>query len=192
MGGTKSVTARILTQLLDPTLTPVHSLPTTERKLHGLCANHHILTFDDTGRINHEKSHQLSRLAAGVTSTHKQIDGMLVRPIILTTDDESQTQHLAAKVVDITLPDLDHLLNLELVHQELEALRPQILGALLTLLTDFIDNPPDCRPNRKKDQKIEATVTSPDPSAAQPEKKQEIDPTVTHGPDAPSCGGPNP
>jgi len=62
----KSVTAKLLTQLLDPTMTPIHSLPTTERRLHGLAANHHILTFDDTGKINPEKSRYLSE---GVNKT---------------------------------------------------------------------------------------------------------------------------
>jgi hypothetical protein len=85
---------------------------------------------------------------------------MLVRPIILTTHDEAETRHLANKVVDVELPPLPDPLPEEQLHQQFEAMRPQILGALLTLLVDTFDTAPPFLPNRKtKNQKLEETVT---------------------------------
>ena len=156
----KTVTAKLLTQLLDPTLTPVHSLPTTERRLHALAATHHILTFDDPGKLNPQKSGQLSRLASGVASLHPQHQGMLVRPMILTTTEEKQTAHLSGKIVDVELPPVENPLSPEEIQQKFDALHPQILGALLTLLMLRFDTPPPFLPNRKsRNQKIEETVT---------------------------------
>ena len=156
----KSITAKLLTQLLDPTLTPVHSIPATERRLHGIAANHHILTFDDTGKINPQKSRYLSRLATGVNSHHPSLEGMLVRPIILTTSEERETRHLAGKVVDVELPPIEAPRTPEQIQSEFEPMRPQILGALLTLLVQNFNTPPPNLPNRKtKKQKIEQAVT---------------------------------
>jgi hypothetical protein len=156
----KSVTAKLLTQLIDPTMTPIHSLPTTERRLHGLAAGHHVLTFDETGKINPEKSRYLSRLASGVTSLHKNLEGMLVRPIILTTNEEKETKHLADKIVDIELPPMENPLPPDQIQQQFEAMRSQILGALLTLLALNFNRPTPFLPNRKtKNQKIEKCVT---------------------------------
>src|SRR5262249_51240328 len=104
----KSVTAKLLTQLIDPTLTPVHSVPSTEPRLHGIAANHHVMAFDDAGRINPEKSTYLSRLTSGVASLHKDVAGMIVRPIIMTTREEKETRHLSTKVVDVALPPIEN------------------------------------------------------------------------------------
>jgi hypothetical protein len=156
----KSVTAKLLTQLLDPTLTPIHSLPTTERRLHGIAANHHILTFDDTGKINPEKSRQLSRLASGITSQNKLMEGVLVRPIILATSEESETRHLTNKLVDVELPPIENPQPQDQIQEQFEQMRPQILGALLTLLVKTFNDRPPFLPNRRtKNQKIEQSVT---------------------------------
>lgn len=155
----KSVTAKLLTQLLDPTGTPLHSIPTTERRLHGLAATHHVLAFDDAGKINPEKSHYLSRLSSGITSLHPQLQGMLVRPIILTTTNEKETKHLAHRVVDLELPPNDSPLTQQQVWRQFEEMRPAILGALLTLLSRDFDGARVLCPNRKtKSQKIAESV----------------------------------
>ena len=103
----KSVTAKLLASLIDPSGAPLHSLPSTERRLHGLAATHHVLAFDDPGKINPEKSRYLSRLSSGVASLHPALQGMMVRPVILTTQNEKETRHLSHRVVDVHLPEVE-------------------------------------------------------------------------------------
>ena len=155
----KSVAAKIIAQLIDPTDIPLHSLPTTERKLHVLAAAHHVLAFDNPGKINPEKSRYLSRLSTGVGSLYSQFLGPLVRPIILTTRTTQETRHLSTRVVDVELPRVQTRLSQQEIWEEFEKLRPQILGALLTLLSQTFDAPPAHLPNRKtKRQKIEESI----------------------------------
>jgi len=155
----KTVASNLLAQLIDPTGTPVHSIPTTERKLHGLAASHHVLVFDSPGKINPEKSLNLSRLSTGVASTHKQLEGTLVRPIILTTRKQTETRHLSGRIVDVEFPVVDNPVSQQELWEEFEKLRPEILGALLTLLSQTFDAKPANLCNRKtKRQKIEESI----------------------------------
>ena len=160
MGPGKSIIAKLITMLLDPTETPVHGLPTTERKLHGIASNHHVVTIEDAGKINLQKSRYLSRLSTGTASQHKDIDGTISRPIILTTDDETETKHLADKVIDVELPPIDDDIDPEELGRRLEEMRPKVFGALLSLQVKYFHKLPPVKPNRKtKKQKIERTVT---------------------------------
>jgi len=155
----KSVTAKLLASLIDPSGAPLHSLPTTERRLHGLAATHHVLAFDDPGKINPEKSRHLSRLSSGVASLNPALQGMMVRPVILTTQNEKETRHLSHRVVDVHLPEVETRLPQEQIWKEFEHLRPALLGALLTLLVRDFDQPRYLLPNRKTEkQKIEESV----------------------------------
>ena len=157
----KSVAAKILAQLIDPTGVPLNVLPTTERRLHVLAAAHHVLAFDNPGKINPEKSRYLSRLSTGVGSVYSQFQGMLVRPVILTTRMHLETKHLKTRVVDVELPRVQNcnLLSQQEIWEEFEKQRPQILAALLTLLSRDFDKPPVHLPNRKtKWQKIEESI----------------------------------
>jgi hypothetical protein len=157
----KTVAAKLLTQLLDPAGIPVHSLPTTERRLHALAAAHHVLAFDNPGKINPEKSRFLSRLSTGIGSLHTQLQGTLVRPIILTTRKHMETRHLANRLVDVELAPVDSPISQQEIWEEFEKQRPQILGALLTLLSRDFDATPSHLPNRKtKRRKIEESIPS--------------------------------
>src|ERR1043166_7465440 len=148
-----------LASLIAPSGAPLHSLPTTERRLHGLAATHHVLAFDDPGKINPEKSRYLSRLSSGVASLNPALQGMLVRPVILTTQNEKETRHLSHRVVDVHLPEVETRLPQEQIWKEFEQLRPALLGALLTLLVRDFDQPRYLVPNRKTEkQKIEESV----------------------------------
>jgi hypothetical protein len=156
----KTVAAKLLTQLLDPNTIPIQSLPNTERRLHVLAAGQHILAFDNPGKINPEKSRFLSRLSTGVGSLYRHFEGMLVRPIILTSRTREETRRLGTRVVDVELPFIANLLSQGEVWEEFEKVRPQILGALLTLLAqDFNAGPATQLPNRKtKWQKLEESI----------------------------------
>jgi hypothetical protein len=157
----KTVAAKLLTHLIDPTGTPLHALPSTERRLHALAASHHLISIDNPGKINPENSRRLARLAGGIASAYRPFEGMLVRPIILTTREERETRHLTSRLVDVEFPPLDAPRPQSEILAEFEALRPELLGAFLTLLSRQIDHPEPCPPNRKeKNQKIEQSVTA--------------------------------
>jgi hypothetical protein len=157
----KSVAAKLLTRLLDPTGTPLHSLPSTERRLHAIAATRHILAFDDPGKINPEKSRFLSRLAGGVASLHPALQGILVRPLVLTTREEKETRHLSTRIVDVEFPPLEFPLPEEEILRQFDRMQPAILGALLSLLARDFDAPSPHLPNRKsKLEKIDVSVTA--------------------------------
>ena len=157
----KTVAAKLITKLIDPTGTPLHSLPTTERRLHILASTHHLIAIDHPGRLSPEHSRRLERLAGGIASTYRHYEGMLVRPILLTTREPRETKHLAAKVVDVEFEPVTNPRTQAEILREFEALQPELLGALLTLLARQFEHPQPCRPNRKeKNQKIVESVTA--------------------------------
>ena len=83
----------------------------------------------------------------------------MVRPMILTTQNEKETRHLSHRVVDVHLPEVETRLPQEQIWKEFEQLRPALLGALLTLLVRDFDQPRYLLPNRKTEkQKIEESV----------------------------------
>ena len=85
---------------------------------------------------------------------------MLVRPILLTTREPRETKHLTAKIVDVEFEPVTNPLPQSEILREFEALQPELLGALLTLLARQFEHPQPVRPNRKeKNQKIEESVT---------------------------------
>jgi hypothetical protein len=85
---------------------------------------------------------------------------MLVRPILLTTREPRETKHLAARLVDVEFQPLENPLSQSEILRQFEALHPELLGALLTLLASQFNHPEPVRPNRKeKNQKIEESVT---------------------------------
>jgi hypothetical protein len=159
----KSLTAKLLVHLLDPSGIPLHTLPTTERRLHALAASHRIIAIDDPGKINPEKSRFLSRLASGIASLYPQLEGMVVRPIILTSCEEKHTKHLAGRIVDLELAPIpeSELRDPHELFKQLDALRPQLLAALLTLMSQNFDAPAPHLPSRRtKNQKIAQLVTA--------------------------------
>ena len=121
----KSVTAKLLTELLDPTREPVHSLTGSIRNLQSLVANHHILAFDDTGKI----SARISTSLCAATGQSRN-----ARPIILTTRTKDDAANLSSNCVYVEMPQVDQPIHPYEVRQKFEGLRPTILGAILTLL----------------------------------------------------------
>ena len=115
---------------------------------------------DSPGRLSPEHSRRLERLAGGIASTYRHYEGMLVRPILLTTREPRETKHLTAKIVDVEFEPVANPRTQAEILREFEALQPELLGALLTLLASQFGHPQPVRPNRKeKNQKIEESVT---------------------------------
>ena len=120
-GAGKTVAAKLLTELLDPTIELVHSLQSSERWFRGLIAKHHILSFDETGRIGPA----VSRLLASASDS---------RAVIVTTTSRADVPHLD-RVVEVQLPLVEKPRSQQEIWQEFAVHRPRILGAILTILT---------------------------------------------------------
>jgi len=136
-------------------------MPSTERRLHILASTHHVIAIDSPGKINPENARRLSRLASGIASTYRLFEGMLVRPILLTTREPHETKHLSSRLVDVEFQPLETPLPQPELLKEFEAIQPEVHGALLTLLARQFNDHKPCPPNRKeKNQKIEESVTA--------------------------------
>lgn len=122
----KSITAKLLTELLDPTREPIHVLTSSVRRVQGLVANHHVLLFDDTGKVSAERS----KLLCGEARQVK-----FARPVILTTRSKEETRLLAERSMYVEMPPVGKPMHPHDVWQKFEGLRPMILGAVLTLLS---------------------------------------------------------
>jgi energy-coupling factor transporter ATP-binding protein EcfA2 len=122
-GSGKSVLARALRSLVDPSTVPVRPLPTSERKLPRLAFNNWILVFDHVHRIPSKISDALC--------AHE-----IARPLILIApNDEPQNawtpaHMLANRTLTIDLPYI-HAPRAEAAFwTEFEALRPALTAAL--------------------------------------------------------------
>lgn len=127
----KTITAKLLAQLLDPTKEPIHSLTGSMRNLQELITNHHILAFDHISKVSPKIAAELC--ATSCRSRH-------ARPIILTTRRRDDTLALAERSVYVEMAPGENPIHPYDVWQKFEGLRPTILGAALTLLartTDF-------------------------------------------------------
>jgi hypothetical protein len=87
----KSTTARILRNLIDPSATPLHALPRTERDLFFLAIHNRVLAFDHVPRIPREMSTTLARIAAGTAFAQQgpspfdqSLQFAIERPVIVT------------------------------------------------------------------------------------------------------------
>ncbi len=140
-GAGKSTTARLLRALIDPSTTPLYSLPYTERDLHKLAWQDHLLAFDHVAAIPSHLSAALCRLATGVgcwlhePGNRHPLPISLRRPILLSTNGPLRLPpDLAARTLTVILqppqlprPESD-------LQREFDTLAPRIMGALCSAL----------------------------------------------------------
>ncbi len=124
----KTVTAKLLIELLDPTMEPLHVMTRSTRALHRLVAKHHVLAFDDTGKVGVLESQSLRQ--CGLTW-----QGGIVRPVILTTRGGDNTRDLPEPMIHVELPRVEKPIPQQEIWRQFEGLRPVVLGAILTVLS---------------------------------------------------------
>ncbi len=113
----KTIAAKLLTELLDPTTEPVHAIV---KDLQGLIANHHVLLFDDIGKVSPKQAQELMRVG---------------RPLVLTTRSKDDTRDLAKHALHVELPPVENPISQQEIRQQFAGLQATILGAVLTLLS---------------------------------------------------------
>lgn len=142
-GSGKTTLARMLRYLIDPSTADVMALP-PEREMEHILQEHAVPIFDNIGRLRSDQANMLCRSVSGVAST-KRRPGMaqtrLRRPIILTA---LEIPSFAPDWLDrALLPGIKRMDDGQRVPesafwQELEMVRPMILGALLDLTSQAL------------------------------------------------------
>jgi phage/plasmid primase-like uncharacterized protein len=154
-GGAKSTLVELLRLLIDPSTTPLRTLPREDRELFIQARNGHLLAFDNLSSLPSWTSDALCRIADGagfaVRSLFTDDDEVLfggAKPIVLNGIEDFITRpDLADRTVAITLEEVDeiHRRRKHELLREFEEVRPLILGALLDALACGLRRLPDIR-----------------------------------------------
>jgi hypothetical protein len=154
-GSGKSLAARALRAMVDPSASPVTPLPASARELLTFARHNWILAFDHVTSLTPAVSDALCRLSSGVGVAVREpgcpdpLQSFLKRPILLTAPDSwTPPPDLAARALVVTIPPLadpDRRPESEL-SRIVGAALPQILGALCTALSQALAAPPDTTP----------------------------------------------
>ena len=130
----KSVLARALRALIDPSTVPLRRLPTRDRELLQLARQNWILVFDQVYRVPSKMSEALCALSSGdapetVRSARPLI---LITPTGETRTSWNPSRSLSNRTLTIDLPPLAVLRPEASLWEQFDALRPGILGTLAT------------------------------------------------------------
>jgi ABC-type oligopeptide transport system ATPase subunit len=140
-GSSKSTTAKLLKRLIDPGAGELLSEPKDLESFMTTVKNRHIVAFDNLSSIPTWLSDGLCRTSTGggiskraLYSNDEEIIIEAVRPIILTGITQLSTRpDLLERTIMLELPEIPPKKRQELshIHEQFEAIRPRILGALL-------------------------------------------------------------
>jgi hypothetical protein len=142
-GSGKSVLARALRALIDPSTAPLRRLPTRDHEMRPLALQNWILAFDQVYRIPYKISETLCALSSGDPLEIARTDRdpfvlQFARPLILITPtDETRvawapSRTLSNRTVIVDLSPVGRLRPEALLWAEFESLRPAILATLAT------------------------------------------------------------
>jgi hypothetical protein len=137
----KSVLARALRSLIDPSTVPLRRLPVRDREVRQLALQNWILVFDQVYRISSKITEALCALSAGSAIEVGNADRdplvrELARPVILIAPtDETRAawappRTLSNRTLTVDLPPITALRPEASLWAQFEALRPAILGTL--------------------------------------------------------------
>jgi len=143
-GSAKTSFATILRSLVDPNTAPLRSFPREDRDLFIAASNGWIVGYDNVSRIPSWLSDALCRLATGggfstrklYTDDEEQLFNAQ-RPVVLNgIEDFVNRPDLADRTILLTLDPIpeDRRKTDRALQNELDRVRPQILGALLNLI----------------------------------------------------------
>jgi hypothetical protein len=157
-GSAKTVLSKMLRALVDPNVAPVRSLPREDRDLFIAANNGHVLGFDNLSALPPWLSDALCRLASGSSFAVRQLytdqDEVLfdaARPIILNgIEDVVSRPDLADRALFLTLPYLSEARRRpeQKLWQDFKLLHPQLLGALLDVVSHGLRALPQVRLER--------------------------------------------
>jgi Domain of unknown function (DUF3854) len=156
-GSGKTAAAEILKGLIDPGKAALIKLQGDTLKLAVTLSRRWLAVYDNVGHINPEQSDDICRVATNfgystrtLHTTDEETTFELTRPQIITAIDALVTRDdLADRVLMVQLPEIteDKRLPQAELNTKVEAARPQILGALLTALSQTLAAIPNTKPD---------------------------------------------
>jgi len=151
----KSLAARVLRSLVDPSIAPLSPIPSSVRDLLTLARHNWALAFDHISTLSPQLADALCRLSSGLGATFRETAApeplfqSYKRPVLLTvTERWSCPAGLAERALVVTLPPLPpesripEAAFLETLHQAW----PAILGSLCTAVSTALSRMPTTSP----------------------------------------------
>jgi hypothetical protein len=149
-GACKSTVTRALRLLVDPSTTPLRSVPREERDLMIAASNSWVISFDNLSGIPQWLSDALCRLSTGggfatreLHTDNEEILFEATRPIILNgIDDIAGNADLASRALIVTLPQVveDTWIPEKSLWRDFFSAQPRILGGLLDAVSMAVRN----------------------------------------------------
>jgi len=154
-GSGKSITARLLRSLIDPSTAPIRTIPREERDLLISATNGWIIAFDNLSGVPLWLSDALCRLSTGggyaVRELYSNDEEMIfnaTRPLLLTGIDQIASRHdLADRSIILHLPPIpeERRIPEKEIIESFQAAHPKLLGALCDAVSVALKNLPHTR-----------------------------------------------
>jgi hypothetical protein len=151
-GSAKSTTCRILRAMIDPSELDLRTIPKNEEDLMVAARRSWLLAFDNLSGVQAWLSDAICRLASGAAfgtrKFHSNTDEIFIRAVravmLNGIDDMTNRSDLGRRAVRIDLPPIPDASRREerTLWKALEAAKPRILGALLTVLSGVLERRP--------------------------------------------------
>ena len=158
-GSAKSTTAKLLRRLIDPSVSPVRTIPKDERDLMIASSNSHVIAYDNLSGIQPWLSDALCRLATGggfstreLYSDSDEVFFNAMRPVILNGIDHlAERADLADRSVILNLPVIEESNRRDEadLYADFEQNLPEIIGALFTVISGALARLPHVQLARK-------------------------------------------
>ena len=153
-GAGKSFMTRILVSLVDPNVSPILTIPETERDLIITASHRWLLALDNISSLPPRLSDAFCRLATGGGFTHRKLhsDGdefmlEVQRPYILNSiEDQIGRADLHDRSIVLHLAPMVDRRSEKSLWEEFKQDRPRILGALLDAASAALKNAPSLSP----------------------------------------------
>jgi hypothetical protein len=149
-GSAKTTAERVARHFIDPFTAPMRTPPRNEQDLMIAAINSHVITLDNLSNLSRRQSDALCRLSTGggmatrrLFTDEEETIFEAQRPVLLNGIEEVATSgDLLDRMVVLSLPEIteDARKEDEVFWEELESVRPQILGALLDGVSSALKN----------------------------------------------------
>lgn len=158
-GSGKTAAAEIIKGLIDPGKAPLIKPQGDTHKLAVAASRRWLMVYDNVSHISLDQSDDFCRLATGfgystrtLHTTDEETTFEFTRPQIITAIDALVTRDdLANRVLMVQLPEITEEMRLPQseLNAKVEAVRPRILGALMTALSQTLAQIPNTKTNIK-------------------------------------------
>jgi hypothetical protein len=172
-GSSKSTLAKLISEIVDPSLSPITASPRDEREIFIMAKNSHLLNFDNLSGLSHKNADTFCRLVTGAGFRTRELYTDNSENIIYTAnpiigngiDEISHRGDLISRMVQIRLPSISPIKRKseDEFWKDFYESKPLIMGAIFDALSIGLKNLPTTTLNnrpRMADFAIFASATS--------------------------------